>query len=197
MLDERIEQLINRRLDGALTEDESLELDRELIRSPETRRAFEDSQRIDVLTCETLNALLDAGECRHYPASDGQVSPAARWITRRRLDGVIGVAAAVLLIMAGTSVLPQFGGGNSLTNRHGGGDRNLAGTGPTMTNSAGPVSAWPAEYTPVIDNTDVPRRQHQRIDQDVIAVVDPQTQTVYLLEIERSRNRTNRLRADY
>lgn len=196
MIDERIEQLINRRLDGQLAKGESLELDRELIRSPEARRAFEDSQRIDALTAETLDALLDATDSNHLPAAAGVVSPAARRATRRRLDGAIGIAAAVLLIMASTSLLP-----------HAGGPR---GTGiavnPANTSQAGLVNALapgadaaaaPADYPVVIDNTAGPRRQHQRIDQDVIAVVDPETQTVYLLEIERARNSTRLLRVDY
>ncbi|NOT00304.1 MAG: hypothetical protein HOP29_06715 [Phycisphaerales bacterium] len=51
---DRIEQLITRRLDGALTDDESLELDRALIRSPEYRHMFELSERIDVLCADAL-----------------------------------------------------------------------------------------------------------------------------------------------
>ena len=46
-VNEKIERLIVRRLDGELTEDEQLELDRELLRSPEARRLLEDYQRID------------------------------------------------------------------------------------------------------------------------------------------------------
>lgn len=53
MLD-RIELLITRRLDGVLTDEESLELDRALIRSPEYRRMFEVSERIDMLCADAL-----------------------------------------------------------------------------------------------------------------------------------------------
>ena len=41
-MDERTEQLINRRLDGEITEEESLELDKRLIRSPEARAYLEE-----------------------------------------------------------------------------------------------------------------------------------------------------------
>lgn len=44
---DKIERLINRKLDGELTADEQLELDRTLIRSPEARRLFEALQRVD------------------------------------------------------------------------------------------------------------------------------------------------------
>ncbi len=46
---ERIERLINRKLDGELTEDEQLELDRALIRSPEDRGLLEELLHIDSL----------------------------------------------------------------------------------------------------------------------------------------------------
>jgi len=187
MIDERTEQLITRRLDGELADGESLELDRELIRSPEARRAFEDAQRIDALTDETLTALLDAGDSRNFHPTDGMVSHAARRITRRRLDGAIGVAAAVLLVMASTSVLPQFGGNSGPS------QANVGNATPFIQPA---VNQVPIESL-VIDNTAGPRRQRQRIDQDVIAVVDPETQTVYLLEIQRTRSSTDRLRADY
>lgn len=195
MIDERIELLINRRLDGDLAEDESLELDRELIRSPEARRVLEESQRIDALTVDTLDRLLDADEAPHLRAADGVVSAAARRATRRRLDGAIGVAAAVLLVMASTSLLPQNG---QRRGSSGGTTAQVADTtgfvGPAAEPDAGPA-AMP--YPVVIDNTAGPRRQHQRIDQNVIAVVDPETQTVYVLEIERARDSTSRLRVDY
>ena len=47
MIDERTELLINRRLDGELGEDEALELNKRLIRSPEARRLLEEYSRIE------------------------------------------------------------------------------------------------------------------------------------------------------
>lgn len=55
-LDESIERLINRKLDGELTEEEGLELDRALIRSPEHRRMFEASETIDAVCAELIRA---------------------------------------------------------------------------------------------------------------------------------------------
>ena len=47
MTDERTERLITRKLDGELTEAESLELDKALVRSPEARSLLEDYERTD------------------------------------------------------------------------------------------------------------------------------------------------------
>lgn len=61
--DERIELLINRKLDNTLTGDEQLELDRALIRSPEHRRMLELSREIDELSREVLVRELGAETC--------------------------------------------------------------------------------------------------------------------------------------
>ena len=57
-IDEHLERQINRALDGELTEDERLALDRELIRQPQARREMERSAQLDALAGETLRALL-------------------------------------------------------------------------------------------------------------------------------------------
>ncbi|UCE60846.1 MAG: hypothetical protein JSU63_03670 [Phycisphaerales bacterium] len=54
-VDEHIERLIVRRLDGELTDDEVLELNRELIRNPQARWLLETYERVDGL-CETVLA---------------------------------------------------------------------------------------------------------------------------------------------
>lgn len=63
-VDERIERLIVRRLDGELTDEEALELDRELLRCPAARELLEEYQRLDRVAAEALAAAIetDAGE---------------------------------------------------------------------------------------------------------------------------------------
>jgi anti-sigma factor RsiW len=51
---ERIEHLICRRLDGELTADERLELDRELLRCPDARQLLEDYERVDRLASHAI-----------------------------------------------------------------------------------------------------------------------------------------------
>ena len=55
---EDIEKLIVRRLDGELSEDEQLELDRELIRNPAAQRLMEEYKRIDDLAAAALDHAL-------------------------------------------------------------------------------------------------------------------------------------------
>jgi hypothetical protein len=73
-LEEHIERLIVRRLDGMLTRDEELELDRILIRSPEARQAYEEYRRIDDLASQSLASLFPEGG----KAGIGGVPPAPR-----------------------------------------------------------------------------------------------------------------------
>ena len=58
--DERIERLINRKLDGELTHEERLELDRALIRSPQHQRMLEELQCIDAVCAESIRADVEA-----------------------------------------------------------------------------------------------------------------------------------------
>jgi len=59
-VDKDIERLIVRRLDGVLTEDEALQLDRALIRNPEARALLEDYRRVDALASAALADALGA-----------------------------------------------------------------------------------------------------------------------------------------
>ena len=68
-IDEHLERQISRALDGELTEDERLALDRELIRHPELREAMERSAELDALTGEALGSLFGEG-----PSSSGTMS---------------------------------------------------------------------------------------------------------------------------
>ncbi|UCF33220.1 MAG: hypothetical protein JSV78_12895 [Phycisphaerales bacterium] len=52
---DRIENLIVRSLDGELSDDEQLELDRAVLRAPEARRLKEDYERIDALATAALS----------------------------------------------------------------------------------------------------------------------------------------------
>ncbi|MCH7526911.1 MAG: hypothetical protein IID39_05700 [Planctomycetes bacterium] len=84
---ERIERLINRRLDGELSGDEARELEAVLSRSPEYREMLAASQRIDVLCSEAIAEAVAAGSqgtvfegltSRRAPARRG--IPAAWWV---------------------------------------------------------------------------------------------------------------------
>ena len=60
--DDHIERLISRKLDGALSDDDALELDKCLIRDPEARRSLDESRRIDGLTATYLDEIAALGD---------------------------------------------------------------------------------------------------------------------------------------
>lgn len=53
-LHDHIDKLISRSLDGEITDEEQLELNRELIRNPEANRIMEMSRRIDLMASDAL-----------------------------------------------------------------------------------------------------------------------------------------------
>ena len=74
-VNERIELLIIRRLDGELTPADELELDRELIKSPEARTLLEEYRRIDA---EAASALSEALAERVVPLSPAEPIASSR-----------------------------------------------------------------------------------------------------------------------
>ncbi len=95
-----IEKLIGRRLDDQLSEDEQLQLDRELIRSPESRRLMERSEQTDHMASSALREALDGGpvaiDLEGLPAQQGP-SPARTGTWMWRL--IPGAMAAAMLAL--------------------------------------------------------------------------------------------------
>jgi hypothetical protein len=97
-----IERLIVRRLDGALTEDEELRLNRELIRNPEARQLLEDYERVDALASAALTDVL-GGEQEDVDVSlltERAPTPSRQVGHRRGWWLVPGAVAAALLALA-------------------------------------------------------------------------------------------------
>lgn len=107
-----IEKLIVRHLDGELSADEQLELDRELIRNPEAQRLMEEYTRIDELALGALDRVLGDDHTTFDPTtlpmrgSGRRNSGAFRW--HRRVSNLTyvlrylapgAVAAALLAIV--------------------------------------------------------------------------------------------------
>ena len=92
---EALESLITRALDGEMTSDDRLTLDRELIRRPELRGMKEISERIDAIAGPALRGLLDDAEAPRLTLPARPVSPRpARY--HRAWWLMPGAAAAVL-----------------------------------------------------------------------------------------------------
>lgn len=106
-----IERLIVRQLDGELSEEEQLELNRELIRDPAARQLLEDYQGIDGLAGEALNWALADRALGFEPGTVVRAPQAAR-----RRGGARGwwllagaVAAALLALVTPHPVLRPTG----------------------------------------------------------------------------------------
>ena len=99
-VDKNIEELIVRRLDAALSEEEALELDRELIRNPEARRLMEEYEKVDHLAAAALGEAL-GGERLTFDAealpSPTEPRPVTQYHWGWRL-GTGAIAAALLAI---------------------------------------------------------------------------------------------------
>ncbi len=173
MIDERTEQLINRRLDHELSEEEALELNKRLIRSPEARALLEEYERTDGLARETLRTWsLQAGVSGAERAAAEISTPHSR--LSRIGVGVRAAAAALLLVtMAGApsfwkAAPPQPRGRQT----------------DAVANLLLPAPAPPA--SPVVEG---PRHETHQLHRDVIGVWDEETQSIYLLEMDQLAER--------
>ena len=102
-----IERLIVRQLDTELSEDEQLELNRELIRDPEAHQLLQDYQRIDSLAAAALGEALGKGDVGFDPAAllTDRAPRRVRHLHRGWWLAIGAVAAALLALMIPQSVL--------------------------------------------------------------------------------------------
>jgi hypothetical protein len=104
-VDKDIERLVVRQLDGEITENEQLELNRELIRNPEARRLMEAYARIDGLAAAALGEMLGEDPLSFDPAKlPSKSQPVAARGYHRGWWLVPGAVAAALLAI----VVAQF-----------------------------------------------------------------------------------------
>ena len=111
-----IERLIVSRLDGALSEDEGLTLDRELIRNPEARSLLDDYKRIDELAASALKrALGSEQEPLDFQALPSRKQSPARRPSHRGWWLASGAVAAALLALAVVRISPTPSTDRSIT----------------------------------------------------------------------------------
>ncbi len=191
--DDLLERLISRKLDGELTRDESLELDKCLIRDPAARQSLEESQRIDHLTEALLDEVCAVRDEVLLPAS-GQI------VARRRMRWFGAIPAAAAACVALFFMWPMFSSSPKsadpivkwddtewlLTEN----DPQTALPDPTPLESGARLASYsdrPAKLRPL-------REHGTRL--DYYGVLDPETQKLYLLEVKHqtSTRRPNQLR---
>ncbi len=187
MIDERTERLINRMLDGELTEADELELNKQLIRSPEARRMLEDLERLDTLADQALHA---AFERPHHPHES---APGHRLQTKdyRLLRRTTAVAAAILLA-AMIGGLPR-----EWLTAPGPGEITQSPNHPITESGLRPsdYSLQTTDYG--LQPIDGPRRQWNNRQRDLIAVYDETTKSYYLLERDRVQRAVTPVTANY
>jgi anti-sigma factor RsiW len=185
MVDERTELLINRKLDGELRDGELLELNRLLIRSPEARRMLEDYERNDRMAAAALQTALAECPAVRPPRGAAATAQRAAGMARRRrrairlgrLAPIVGLAAAVALVFMTAPETPR-----SATIRQAEVRQATLGSfvDPAPVNVVPVAAAMPA----VSELMDGPRRERQRLLRDLVGVVDPETRSIYFLQVD-------------
>jgi len=167
--EDNLERLISRSLDGELSSDEQLELDRELIRDPRARRLMEDYRELDARSRNALGAMAD-GQFTLRPHAAGPLIPLRRgWRVRAFWLAPGAIAAALLALLVPR---PAF-----------------EGTPPPQPMSYpaefGPLTDAPADgmYRPVSSTLPSVQRATGR---DLVGVVG-EDGNVYWIEVERTR----------
>lgn len=191
MIDERTENLINRRLDGELTDDESLELDKRLIRSPGAQALMEEYERAGLVAGEVLRTAVGENDVGHDRAEQLARTAAFRGRPWRAWRGGVAVAAVFLGVIIGV------------------------GMGYWLSTPAVPVTSDPAVVQPSdvtepliatapteldrdkVRSLEQPPRRERRVVQDVVGVFDEKTRSVYLLEASRVETSLAPVRANY
>ena len=175
-----IEKLIVRQLDSELSEDEQLELNRELIRDPEAQQLRRDYQRIDSLAADALGQALGKGDVGFDPAALVTNRGARRTFPIHRGWWLVSgaVAAALLALVIPQSTIDP-----------------MDGTAPPIVQSR-PSTAQPiiepdplsgGRYAPMRTvGSSFPTRIRRDTEREVMGVVDDDG-NIYWIEIDRTR----------
>jgi anti-sigma factor RsiW len=162
--DDILERRIVRSLDGELSEDEQLELDRELIRNPAARCLFEEYRAVDAAAASAFSLIRDA-EFTLHPVPQAFAQRRDGW--RFRAFWLIpGAIAAALLAL----IVPK----------------------PAMDPVAPPASAPPGASWSAVENDGLIRpisstpSVHRSTGRDLVGVVG-EDGNIYWIEVQRTR----------
>ena len=175
-IDQDIERLIVRQLDGELGEEEQLELNRKLVRDPQAHQLMEDYRSVDTLAADALAQTLGKGEVEFDPTA---LTAETRRRTYRFHQGwwlVPGAIAAAILAL----VIPQ-----PAVNRVTEPSTRLIGTTlPDVPQTMSPDSHSMGQSVPM-HRVGMPRIR-RNTGRDVIGVVGDDG-NIYWIEIDRTR----------
>lgn len=171
--DEQLERMITRRLDGELDDAESLELDRRLLRDPDSRRLLEQYEAIGHSAASVLGAEF-GGSATAVTLPNADVgplrfAPAARRSWRLGLLVPGAIAAALLAVVVARWQTPV--------------------TTPSAERAAAPRAEWNIPQVLASQRDGVQPRVNRNTAVDVIGVVG-RDGSLYFLEVDRSRTVT-------
>jgi anti-sigma factor RsiW len=191
MLDDRTELLITRKLDGEIREDELLELNKRLIRSPEARALLEEYERNDALAASTLRALLGTTEGMAVAAVDAAAaSPVAAAPRGGRSFGAAGANGAIRYLRYAAGGLAAIAAVLAFTVLQRPAletPQPLKMVGPNVQSVAVPTAA--SDEGALASMIDGRRDAREQLDQDVMGVYDEKTRSWYMLELERKQTK--------
>ncbi len=185
MIDERTEQLINRKLDGELSEEESLELNKLLIRDPRARALMEEYARMDEQAGQLIRAVVRQPVARIGP---GEVSswasgPRHQWWYSFGLVSAVAAAITLAVLLSQRAAMLGNETPSSL-------QQMSLDSAQADTSAARPQldCAW---------NIDGPRRETLNLDRDVIGVWDRESGSLYILEADSTQSLVEPVKVNY
>lgn len=182
-INQKIETLIVRSLDGALTEQEQLELNRELIRNPDARQIMEQYQRIDNLATEALEQVIGQTDVSDIMIEMSKPVYHSRKIQRSWLLIPGAIAAALLAI-----VIPRI----DLSNPTNPGPAVVINRQPTVPiNEIQPNTNWNVGQNEMMQPVSYPRTR-RNTGREMFGVIGDDGK-IYWIEVDRIRTiRQNR-----
>lgn len=168
MIDDRTEILINRKLDGELSEAESSELDMLLSQDAQARALLAEYEQLDSQAHDTIQSALAR---QHTPPLAGLLTSDQQRPARRlkRIPGWVRTAAA-----AGLGLAIGLGSASMI-------DRDVPDTPATANKNSTPTGQVTVSDAQKPSAIPLRTTDHQLIN-DVVGVYDEQTQRFYLLE---------------
>lgn len=163
---DNLERLIVRSLDGELSDEQQLELDRALMRNPEARRMMDDYRAVDVLVEASLSAMADEPRVATPLRSAAVRGVDARALRIRAVWLVPGaIAAALLALVIARPAADQ-----------------LAFPVP----DALPKAVWPAHESGMVQPVSSRPSVRRATGRDLVGVVGDDG-NIYWIEVERTR----------
>ena len=178
-----IEDQILKSLDGALDDDAMLELQRAVLRDPQSRSLMEEHERIDALAGEVIRAAVDDEPLSFDPMTLTRTDPAPP-IARHHwswwmIPGAMAAAIAIVLMIP--NVTPPSSLHGNLAD--GGGSSIVA---PVPLIGDGGRAHRPMDLGGVIPVSNRPKRVRRQTLRDYTGVIGADGR-LYLIEIDRTR----------